>query len=87
MINSQSTIHLHNMVALMKDMPAQRFPLGGQILLRRGQVGTVVEELGDGEAFEIEFSRSNGQAYAILAVKAEQLLPLYYESVDLAAAS
>ena len=43
------------MVALMKDMPAQRFPLGGQILLRRGQVGTVVEELGDGEAFEIEF--------------------------------
>lgn len=80
------TIHLHDMVALMKDTPAQRFPFGGKILLRRGQVGTVVEELGDGEAFEIEFSRSDGQAYAMVAIRAEQLLPLYYEPVDLAAA-
>ncbi len=75
------------MVALMEDMPAQRFPFGGQILLQRGQVGTVVEALGEGEAFEIEFSRSDGQAYAMLAVKAEQLMPLYYEPVDLETAS
>lgn len=81
------TIHLHDMVALTEDIPAQRFPLGEPILLRRGQVGTVVEELGDGEAFEIEFSRSDGQAYAMLAIKSEQLLPLYYEPVELAAAS
>lgn len=81
------TIHLHDMVALMEDTPAQRFPFDGQILLRRGQVGTVVEELGDGEAFEIEFSRSDGQAYAMVAIRAEQLLPLYYEPVELAAAS
>jgi len=80
-------IHLHDMVALMEDIPAQRFPFGGQILLRRGQVGTVVEELSDGEAFEIEFSRSDGQAYAMVPIKAEQLLPLYYEPVELAAAS
>lgn len=72
-------IHLHDMVALMEDTKAQRFPLGEEILLRRGQVGTVVEELGQGEAFEIEFSQSDGQAYAMLAVKAEKLMPLYYE--------
>ncbi len=87
MKNAQITCHLHDMVALIEDILAQRFPLGGQILLRRGQVSTVVEELGDGEAFEIEFSRSDGQAYAILAIRAEQLLPLYYELVELAAAS
>jgi len=81
------TIHRHDMVALIEDTPAQRFPFGGQILLRRGQVGTVVEELGDGETFEIEFSRPDGQAYAMVAIRAEQLLPLYYEPVDLAAAS
>jgi hypothetical protein len=80
-------IHLHDMVAPMEDTPAQRFPFGGPILLRRGQVGTVVEELGEGEAFEIEFSRSAGQAYAMVAIRAEQLLPLYYEPVELAAAS
>lgn len=80
-------IHVHDMVALMDDIRARRFPLGEEILLRRGQVGTVVEELGQGEAFEIEFSRSDGQAYAMLAVKAEKLMPLYYEPFELATAS
>lgn len=47
----------------------------------------MVEELGDGEAFEIEFSRPDGQAYAMVAIRAEQLLPLYHEPVYLAAAS
>jgi len=72
-------IHLHSMVALTEDTRASYFPLGGEILLRRGQVGTVVEELGQGEAFEVEFSRSDGQAYAMLAIRAEKLMPLYYE--------
>jgi Domain of unknown function (DUF4926) len=79
-------IQLHDLVALMEDTTAQRFPRGGEILLRRGQVGTVVEELSNGEAFEIEFSQSDGQAYAMLAVKANQLIRLYYEPVELAAA-
>ena len=82
-----TTIHLHDMVALMEDTKAQRFPLGEEILLRRGQVGTVVEELGGGEAFEIEFSQSDGQAYAMLAIKEEKLMLLYYEPVEVVAAS
>ena len=80
-------IHLHDVVALMEDIKARQFPLGKEILLRRGQVGTVVEALGQGEAFEIEFSRSDGQAYAMLAVKAEKLMLLYYEPFELATAS
>jgi hypothetical protein len=71
----------------MEDTKAQRFPEGGEILLRRGQVGTVIEELGQGEAFEIEFSQVDGQAYAMLAVQTEKLMPLYYEPLELAAAS
>jgi S-adenosylmethionine:tRNA-ribosyltransferase-isomerase (queuine synthetase) len=82
-----TTIHLHDMVALMEDTQAQRFPIGEEILLRRGQVGTVVEELGEGEAFEIEFAQTDGQAYAMLAVQAEKLIPLYYEPIELVAAS
>jgi len=56
------TIHLPDMVGLMKDTPAQRFPFGGQILLRRGQGGTGGGELGDGGAVGIEFSRAVGPA-------------------------
>jgi len=43
--------------------------------LRRGELGTVVEEL-DG-AFLVEFSDNNGEAYAIVPVSADQLLPLH----------
>jgi hypothetical protein len=75
------------MVALMEDTEAHRFPVGEAILLRRGQVGTVIEELGEGEAFEIEFAQTDGQAYAMLAVEAEKLIPLYYGPIELAVAS
>jgi hypothetical protein len=77
---------LHDMVALTETIEASRFPGGGAILLRRGQVGTIVDELANGEAYEIEFSQSDGQAYAMLAVRAEQLMPLFYEPVELATA-
>ena len=80
-------IELHDVVALTEDTTAQRFPPGGDIVLRRGQVGTVVEELGEGEAFEVEFAQADGQAYAMLAVKVEKLMRLHYEPMELAAAS
>lgn len=81
-----NSIDLHDVVALMEDTTAQRFPIGGKILLRRGQVGTVIEELAGGEAFEVEFSQVDGQAYAMLAVKAKNLMCLHYEPTELAAA-
>jgi len=55
--------------------------------LRRGQVGTVVEEYEEGRAFEVEFSGTDGQAFAMIAVKAEQLISLHYEPLELDLAS
>jgi hypothetical protein len=45
--------------------------------LRRGQVGTVVEELAP-NVFEVEFSDNEGRTYAMLALNADQLLVLHY---------
>ena len=79
-------IALHDIVALMEDTKAQRVPNGPTILLRRGQVGTIIEELGGGEAFEVEFAQADGQAYAILAINVAKLMPLYYEPIELVTA-
>ncbi|HLJ78712.1 MAG TPA: DUF4926 domain-containing protein [Acidobacteriaceae bacterium] len=66
------TPKLLDVIALLDDVPEKR--------LRRGQVGTVVEELGQG-VFEVEFSDNDGQAYATAALRAEQLLILHHEAV------
>ncbi len=50
---------------------------------RRGQVGTVVERLGP-EVFEVEFSDNEGRTYATLALRADQLIVLYYQPVQVA---
>jgi hypothetical protein len=68
-------IHLLAAVALMVDLPEHG--------LSRGQVGTVVEALAP-DAFEVEFSDSDGRAYALLALRAEQLLALHFEPVEIA---
>lgn len=47
--------------------------------LFRGQVGTVVEQLDDG-VFEVEFSDDDGHTYAMLALRADQLMPLLFAS-------
>jgi hypothetical protein len=57
-------------VALLDDLP--------EVRLRRGQVGTVVEELAS-DVYEVEFSDDRGHAYAMLPLQATQLLPLVFE--------
>ena len=57
-------------VALLKDIPQKQ--------LKRGQLGTIVEELADG-VFEVEFADRSGRTIALLAVKAEDLLQLHDE--------
>ena len=52
---AKNTIKLLDVVALTVDLPEYN--------LWRGQVGTVVELLGDGAAFEVEFSDRNGRTY------------------------
>jgi hypothetical protein len=62
------TIPLLAFVALTEDLPGHR--------LTRGQIGSVVEHLErDGErALLVEFSDDQGQTYAMVAVRPEQLL-------------
>lgn len=42
-----------------------------------GQVGTVVETLGF-DAFEVEFIDDEGRTYAMVPLKAEELMLLHY---------
>ncbi len=77
-------IHMHDVVALLDDVPARHFETGEALLLRRGQIGTVVMTY-DGTAFEVEFAGRDGRAYALLPVVVEKLIVLH-ESPMVAAA-
>jgi hypothetical protein len=68
-------IKLLDVVALTEDLPDRK--------LRRGQVGTVVERLDPG-VFEVEFTDNDGRTFASLALKAGQLLVLYYQPLEAA---
>ncbi|MEZ4708360.1 MAG: DUF4926 domain-containing protein [Caldilineaceae bacterium] len=63
-------LKLLDVVALTEDLPEEG--------LQRGQVGTIVEELAP-DVYEVEFSDNWGRAYAMLALRVEQLLLLRYE--------
>jgi hypothetical protein len=62
-------LSLLDVVALLADLPAEG--------LARGQVGTVVEALGDSDAL-VEFSDGQGCAYAIAPCPRSELLVLRY---------
>ena len=70
MINN--TVKLLDVVALTVDLP--------QFNLWRGQVGTVVETLANGTAFEVEFSDRNGRTYESLGLRPEQIMVLHFEA-------
>ena len=52
-----------------------------QYSLWRGQVGTIVETLADGAAFEVEFRDRNGRIYESLGLRLEQIMVLHFEPV------
>jgi hypothetical protein len=68
------SINLLDIVALTEDLPEQN--------LWRGQVGTVVEILAAGAAYEVEFCDRDGRPYASLGLRPEQLMVLHYEPVS-----
>ena len=69
-------IQSYDAVALIADIPEEN--------LYRGQVGYVIEELTP-DVYEVEFSdSSNGQTFAMLPLKAEQLMAWYYAPVQTA---
>ena len=61
-------INLLDTVALLEDLPQRG--------LERGEVGTVVEVLAP-EVYEVEFSDDEGQTYAQLALRSEQIVALH----------
>ncbi len=64
-------INLLDVVALTEDIPDYK--------LLKGQVGTVVDILAKGKAFEVEFSDRDGRTYESLGLKANQIMVLHYE--------
>ncbi len=55
-------------VALLEDLPQRN--------LNRGEVGTIVELLAP-DVYEVEFCDDEGQTYAELALRSEQLIVLH----------
>ncbi|MGD0651885.1 MAG: DUF4926 domain-containing protein [Verrucomicrobiia bacterium] len=70
---AENAIHLLDVVALTEDLPERG--------LRRGQVATVVEILAP-DAFEIEFVDNNGRTYAMLVLRAQQLMALHHQPAN-----
>lgn len=61
-------IKLLDTVALLEDLPERK--------LKRGEVGTIVEVLAP-EVYEVEFCDEEGQTYAELALRSDQLMVLH----------
>lgn len=64
-------IQLLDVVALTTDIPKQN--------LFRGEIGAVVECY-PGNAYEVEFVALDGYTYALLTLRADQLIPLRRKS-------
>jgi hypothetical protein len=68
-------INLLDVVALIENVDSEG--------LRRGEVGTVVEEWENG-VFEVEFSDNSGKAYAFAALRPDQLMKLHFRKDEAA---
>jgi hypothetical protein len=72
-------IRLLDVVALTVDLPEYK--------LRCGQVGTVVEILAEGTAYEVEFCDRNGRTYESVGLRLDQIMVLHYEPLVVAGES
>lgn len=54
-----------------------------EVILPRGQVGTLVEIYEQGKAFEVEFANKNGQTYALVSLELEKLMLLHIDCSNL----
>lgn len=68
-------IRIHDLVALLEDTAIHHFETGQPLLLRRGQIGTVVMVY-DGRTFEVEFAGRDGRSYALLPIERSKLMLL-----------
>jgi len=68
-------IEILDVVALVEDLDSEG--------LRRGDVGTVVEQWKDG-VFEVEFSDNSGKPYAFAALRPDQMMKLHFRKDEAA---
>jgi hypothetical protein len=68
---AKNTVKSLDVVALLVDLPRYN--------LCRGHVGTVVELLANGTAFEVEFSNRDGRTYESVGLRPEQIMVLYFD--------
>ncbi len=66
-----TSINLLDVVALTVNLPEYN--------LSQGQVGTVVEILASGKAFEVEFSDKQGRTFESVGLRPHQLMVLRFE--------
>lgn len=74
------TIKEYDVVALTDEIQAIHKETKQPILLRQGQVGTVVMSFDD-RAYLIDFADAQGTTYAMETVPATQLMLLAYEPI------
>jgi len=70
----KNAVKLLDIVALTVNLP--------ECNLWRGQVGTVVEILAEGKAFEVEFSDRSGRTYESLGLRPDQIMVLHFEPIS-----
>lgn len=68
---TKNRVKLLDVVALTVDLPEYK--------LWRGQVGTIVELMADGAAFEVEFSDRDGRTFESIGLRPEQFMVLHFE--------
>jgi hypothetical protein len=74
-----NSVKLLDTVALLEDVQAE------EVLLKRGEVGAVVEVL-TSEVYEVEFCDDQGCAYAFASLHGDQLLVLHNQGQESCAA-
>jgi hypothetical protein len=67
----KKTAELLDVVALTVDLPEYN--------LWCGQVGTIIDLLADGAAFEVEFSDRDGRTFESIGLRPEQIMVLHFE--------
>ena len=78
------SIQEYDLVVLTKDTQAIHKENHKPILLRRGQVGTVLMDF-DKQAFLIDFADEEGVTYAMGTVPKEKLMSLLYQPCEVLA--
>lgn len=74
------TIKDYDVVALTDEIQAIHKETNQPILLRRGQVGTVLMSF-DNQAYLVDFADAQGKTYAMETVPSTQLMLLTYEPI------